>query len=363
MDAAAGARGRLGFLDAARGVAALMVVAAHGVNVYVPAYLPWAQANLELGRAGVVLFLMISGFIIPASLEQGGDLRKFWLRRFFRLFPAYWLSVAVAFLCLLAVPRLPAPVPSDHVGDWLVNLTMCQGFVGRPDVSGVYWTLQLELVVYAACSLLFAFGLLRRVGWWVGVFLVLAFLPVGLVRPLFMGKPYVLNEYKFLYLVPLMGLIAQRYYSGRLGWKRFYALVVAQPVFLAGVWLFSKILYPDEVELVSLRTWLLNWGVAYLLFLGVLEARRLPTPAVALWLGRVSYSVYLFHPLVLAWLTVAAVPIWLGLPLLLAGTVAVSALTYYGVEEPGIAVGRALERRLFMVKAAEEATTKRAKAA
>jgi peptidoglycan/LPS O-acetylase OafA/YrhL len=96
---------------------------------------------------------------------------------------------------------------------------------------------------------------------------------------------------------------------------------------------------------------LLNWGVAYGLFLVFLEARRLRLPEVALWLGRVSYSVYLFHPLVLVWLIFLAAPAWLALPLLVAGTLVASALSYYAVEDPGIRLGRALERRLFAPKA------------
>src|SRR5262249_12891213 len=147
---------RLEFLDFARGVAALLVVLAHGLSISVPGFLAWSRQNLDPGRAGVVLFLMISGFIIPASLEQGGDLRKFWLRRLFRLFPAYWLSVAAAFAYLaLGGPR-PLAIRLDDGTSWLANLTMCQGFLRRPDAWGVYWTLQLELVIYATCSLLFA---------------------------------------------------------------------------------------------------------------------------------------------------------------------------------------------------------------
>src|SRR5437868_2051289 len=87
---------RLEFLDFARATAALLVVLAHGVSVSVPGFLAWSRANLDPGRVGVVLFLLISGFIIPASLEKGGNLGRFWLRRFFRLFPAYWVSVAAA---------------------------------------------------------------------------------------------------------------------------------------------------------------------------------------------------------------------------------------------------------------------------
>src|SRR5262249_43128814 len=184
---------RLGFLDVARGVAALMVVLAHGLAQCVPGFLGWSRSNLDLGRTGVVLFLLISGFIIPVSLEQGGSLRKFWLRRIFRLYPAYWDSVAVAVNCGVRGPLSLLIRPADD-GSWLANLTMCQGFIGRPHAWGLYWTLQLELVIYAACSLLFACGLLRRVGWTVGIVLVLGYLAAGVARPLVVGKAYVVSD-------------------------------------------------------------------------------------------------------------------------------------------------------------------------
>src|SRR6266480_3962126 len=82
-------QGRLGFLDVARGLAALLVLLSHAFG-----HLPAAAA---LGRTGVLLFLVVSGFIIPASLEQGGSNARFWLRRFFRLFPLYWASIALAY--------------------------------------------------------------------------------------------------------------------------------------------------------------------------------------------------------------------------------------------------------------------------
>src|SRR5260370_40633250 len=77
---------RLEFLDFARGLAALLVVVAHGLATCVPGFLHWSLTHLDLGRAGVVLFLLISGFIIPTSLGKGGNLGKVWWSRFFRLF-------------------------------------------------------------------------------------------------------------------------------------------------------------------------------------------------------------------------------------------------------------------------------------
>lgn len=46
---------------------------------------PWFAA----GYAGISLFFLISGYIIPASLERKGSLRGFWVGRVFRLYPLF----------------------------------------------------------------------------------------------------------------------------------------------------------------------------------------------------------------------------------------------------------------------------------
>ena len=74
-----------------------MVLSEHGLDHSWPGLLSSLFGNGNLGRAGVLCFLIVSGFIIPASIEQGGSNVRFWMRRFFRLFPTYWLSIAVAF--------------------------------------------------------------------------------------------------------------------------------------------------------------------------------------------------------------------------------------------------------------------------
>src|SRR5438045_9287952 len=49
----------------------------------------------EFGITGVVLFFAISGFVIYGTLRgpRAGTGRRFVISRFFRLFPAYWVSV------------------------------------------------------------------------------------------------------------------------------------------------------------------------------------------------------------------------------------------------------------------------------
>ena len=40
----------------------------------------------------------------------------------------------------------------------LANLTMLQQFAGIENVIGLYWTLQIELIFYGLCVLLFCAG-------------------------------------------------------------------------------------------------------------------------------------------------------------------------------------------------------------
>ncbi len=68
-------RVRLDFLDVARGAAALLVLVEHGLHECVPGYLEFSKRNVVVGQAAILVFFMISGFVIPMSLEEGGSLK------------------------------------------------------------------------------------------------------------------------------------------------------------------------------------------------------------------------------------------------------------------------------------------------
>src|SRR5215212_1633861 len=134
---------RLHFLDALRGVAALAVFFAHACGVLFPGFNDIAFSRFDLGNFGVMLFFLCSGFIIPVSLERQGSLRVFWLRRLFRLFPLYWLTIAILLLKGYAAGwrGFPASFFASPLGYLAANMTMLQILFGYPHMVGLAWTL------------------------------------------------------------------------------------------------------------------------------------------------------------------------------------------------------------------------------
>lgn len=158
--ATAASPARIRELDGLRGLAALSVVFFHFTLRY--GQLFGAPDGLWFdfprGDYGVHLFFMLSGFVIFMTLDRTRSARDFIVARIARLYPAYWAAMLLTF-AVVAI----AGLPGQEVGvrDLLVNFTMIQSLLDVPHVDGAYWSLQAELLFYAAMLLLWMLGLLK----------------------------------------------------------------------------------------------------------------------------------------------------------------------------------------------------------
>jgi peptidoglycan/LPS O-acetylase OafA/YrhL len=352
---------RLQWVDALRGVAALLVVWQHSAEAFAAwfkmsgsaTWLAEFASTVDFGRIGVICFFLISGFVIPYSLqaEQKSHLGTFALQRFFRLFPAYWLSI------LLVVVFNPFHQSGYGLSTIAANLTMLQSFFAESHMQGLFWTLQVELIFYAMCMILYRLGWLHQPVMLL-VAVTLLFLVFVLNKLLVVFTGVVLNitqEFQyipFLLAIMLTGALYRKVFEDRI-----YTLKACRWAILAsgmcfGLPLLLLLLSVLDIEVVpdALRFGL-SHCLALLLFLtGAVVLRRVPKAMV--WLGTISYSVYLFHPIVMYWLRDAIIA--LGIELLtalpLAGyilmvmtcSLAVAALVYYGVERPSLRWGKRL---------------------
>jgi peptidoglycan/LPS O-acetylase OafA/YrhL len=146
---------RLDSLTGLRFVAAFAVLADH-IPPFIPAVAPYVGA--PLGVEGVSFFFILSGFVLTWS-HSSRNLRQYARRRFARVYPVYLLAV----LCGLAVfafyERVDATVliPSQSLGQTLQLATMTQMWLPGHLYSGVdgpTWTLSIEFFFYLCFPLL-----------------------------------------------------------------------------------------------------------------------------------------------------------------------------------------------------------------
>lgn len=156
-------------IDQLRGFAAIAVVLCHlavsawnGAPNEGPPPLPLLRDILGYGYLGVPLFFVISGFCIhlpqARTIAARGDVQADWglffRRRFWRLYPPYLASLAIAVvLALLATGTIPVPWPAVAAQALLVHTLHPASFDG---VNPPAWTLAVEAQLYLAYPLVLA---------------------------------------------------------------------------------------------------------------------------------------------------------------------------------------------------------------
>ncbi len=351
---------RLRYIDALRAIAALLVVWLHAASTFSNAS-PETGASgrwfiaipgyIDVGHIGVVVFFLISGFVIPFSIlpDRAAPVGSFVIKRILRIYPAYWLSVPLAALVVFWIWGTPFATR-----ELLINLTLLQDVFGVRSAEGVYWTLLVELVFYALCVVLLVTGSLfdrRRVA--------LLAAALGLVFVANIATYWLRHRimtttapYWFLNLsVMLCGALLRSRWNDAarrdaiadtlLG-AMLACYIVLLPI---GAWIANGPKYNEP----------LTYSIGFLIFLAGTRLVRVRTRLTD-WLGRISYSIYLFHVIVFL-----AIDWWLlrqppGSPwrtqhvgvyavIGVAATLAVASLVYRLVERPGIRLGHRLAER------------------
>lgn len=272
---------RLRELDALRGIAALSVLLFHYASQYQQTYhhvgrIPF---TFEVGKYGVQLFFVISGFVIFWTLERTRRVGDFVLNRFARLYPAYWASLAIT-VALVAI----AGLPNQGVSAWdiVLNITMFPDFLSAKAVDGSYWTLQIELFFYVQMLFWYQVGALRRIRWVIAGWLLLA--TVYAIASL-QGSPlsYTIRELlivRYAHCFAVGILMYQMRASGRSA-PADWALVAAAHFVSWLTW------GPVETVVLAMCTGL--FALMNADRLGVIATRPL------IFLGGISYTLYLLH--------------------------------------------------------------------
>jgi len=324
---------RLVFIEGVRGVASLLVLFHHLISAESESVSAWTHTWFDPGRAGVVAFFLVSGYVIPLSLARQTS-ATFVRRRFYRLYPVYWMVLGAFLLAAPLVARPDEALSTPLV--LIANVLMIQGLLPLATAVPTAWTLGIELVFYGQALLGRSLRLLSLPavtgGAWLSAYAAAqtarAVLDVDVPVTLFM----LLATASVGHAVHLRDATGDRTWR----WLLPAALVVVPVMSVVGgdvdpAW--PPLLY--AVSYVG--------GVA--LFFACSAARERFTRGAMAWAstwgGAISYSLYLVHPLVYR-LTVLAVPVSAVLIVAVASmaSVVVALLVHLLVERPAITLGR-----------------------
>ncbi len=287
--------GKLLGVQAARGIAALMVVIFHAERaVSLPQYLGHQPLGgiTGFGHAGVDFFFVLSGFIIytvhSGDIGRPGRFARYAGRRVSRIYPPYWVVTAIVLLIILV----------GHGWDGLPGWTDVVGSLllaphGAEPILGVAWTLEREMIFY----LLFGLAILNRraavvaIAAWVGLTCLAAWMPGGAIR---LGS-LAAGSYDMLFAMGLATAQVLRRATPAHG--RLISLAGAAAFLAAGA--------AEDLALLPHEAWVsrLTYGAASCtIILGLVAAERRGRLSVGrgmVLLGAASYSIYLVHTILL----------------------------------------------------------------
>ena len=358
---------RLDGIDILRGMAVSGVVVYHFfvlLDLTQNSFFPYVHA---FGLLGVPLFFIISGFLIYKSIHhnidkrgQKGGLINYFLHRLFRILPAYYVNLF--FVLMLASLMLDSSFlySTGFLKQILSNLTFTSYFTHKVSgfgFNGAYWTLNIEMLWYLVAPLLFLFVKRTR------TLVLLSFLSFGylwgidhgLLDSLFgLNKSAPSYRLELFYLTTqltgqisyfLSGILIYRYAPGVQSIQAKYIFILT--TLLMALFVGINGYFGITSSFLSLQLFTLS--VTTLLFI-LLYTTKIKGFFFLEWIGKISYSLYLWHMPILFIMKKTSIFIHLSLSASVAVftvvLLTISSLSYYLIEEGGFQLRRRLEKKI-----------------
>jgi peptidoglycan/LPS O-acetylase OafA/YrhL len=298
----ADSRVRLDSLTGLRFVAAFLVFGFHTqVAQLADTGVPGAISRLIFtqGSSGVSFFFILSGFVLTWSVRANDTARRFWQRRFAKVYPNHFVTmlVAIGFALVTGVGLSAAVI--------IPNALLVQAWFPDPTIyfglNTVSWSLACEAFFYALFPLLYL-AVKRIPVPWLWAYAIGAMAAIWAV-PVIVAMIPGADHYWAIWLFPVArtpefvaGMVLARVVrEGQ--WPRWLGLWVttalAVVVYLPSQW------YADDIKHVAAP------AIPFALLIAAVAAADVagtPSPwrsRRAVWLGEISFAFYMVHHLVL----------------------------------------------------------------
>ncbi len=303
-------RHKLEWVQALRGVAALMVVVTHArLFLYGTDWNDFARRFMLPAAQGVDLFFLVSGFImVYTTVRSDGSAHyttDFLIKRFARIWPVY----AVLVLINWALQTVWSSTPISSLQDVATSLAFLPVTTSSPPYLGlplsIGWTLNFEFYFYLVLGLSLLAGRFRWVAFFGWMLATLVLLPLVLTGTLSMhaehdygiGIAYIDQNVNPIIWDFIAGVAIGLLYVSRVRVvnKALLATLAACAIALGCEWSFNA---PAIETFHGMARWGLPLAILFAAMALAFKEREPRVPRALVWLGGISFSLYLVHLIV-----------------------------------------------------------------
>jgi exopolysaccharide production protein ExoZ len=280
---------RLESLDTLRGIAILMVI---GFHTSIPFQLnSWASKILDFGNQGVQLFFLISAFTMcmmwNSRKSELNRTEKFYIRRFMRIAPLYWLAIVLYFL----ISSFSNSTQST-LYQIILNALFLHGFSPIAINSAVPggWSIAVEMSFYALFPILALFEMKTAT---LLVLALISYLVLGIILTTIIvslySPPPIFIYYSLLTQFPIF-IIGMVVYKLCIDFQKNEIIFM---IAIALIWLIFAFVGKYAYE-INTRPFFWLQIFLFALMMYYFFKRRINFWALS-QIGTLSYSMYLFH--------------------------------------------------------------------
>jgi peptidoglycan/LPS O-acetylase OafA/YrhL len=362
---------KLEYIDVLRAIAILMIILIH-TNQTVQGVVQSVKFVSAYGQMGVQLFFVASAYTLCFSQirreQEKKHLLSFFIRRFFRIAPLYYLAIAGYFFTdsfAHILRTIQSSYSQYNLNSILANIFFVHGFImsANNNVVPGGWSIGAEMAFYGLFPILFALFIWIYQRWGMIALYGLVGCSIGLdilgqfILWKWLAIDIVTNSFVYWNLINqlpafLLGMIVFFYHYYNLEWK----LSVINQTVLFIVLTVIMIFVSEERLLWSLTIAPLGSGLTFVLLLNILKELKYSNTFLEK-IGQVSYSMYICH-FIFVWYLVPGImlnfnkfvdPHIILISSFLLVTVfsfLVAQIIYKYIESPGIKLGKRLIAKL-----------------
>jgi peptidoglycan/LPS O-acetylase OafA/YrhL len=359
------------YIDALRGIAATGIILHHTPRSYLN---DQVNSFLILGAGGVPLFFILSAFTLFMSFERRSSneinpVRNFFIRRFFRIAPLFYLLILYFLLQDGFTARYNAD-PSSEINVWTLISTFTFTFGMHPywinAIVPSSWSIGTEVIFYAVLPFIFFLVSDLQKALWFLIFALgsskIVCFTVAHFLPQYLSDTVTHSPYwdAFIYMYfpaqfPVFALGILLYFILKPQGNAFKEL--STPILILCVFLFLN----NGAQKFStdglIPKFITDSALLFLPFIFALHIypSKLFVNKTTIFLGKISYSMYLTHAIVIHFVDTYVPAYLLGTGILnysfhfimiLLLTVLLATSTYYLIEKTGITLGQRLIERM-----------------